>query len=114
MKRYIDVMTGELKDVKGYGVIQTQALGSCIALAAYNKENKYAALAHIMLPDYSPQKNKTEIFRYAGNAIDELEKKSKKIIVKKKKLYFLWLELGMCCSAKTILFARAISNQFLN
>ncbi|HPP88417.1 MAG TPA: chemotaxis protein CheD, partial [bacterium] len=87
-------MTGELKDVKGYGVIQTQALGSCIALAAYNKENKYAALAHIMLPDYSPQKNKTEIFRYAGNAIDELEKKIEENNCKKEETIFFMVGAG--------------------
>ena len=66
------VNTGEV----GYGGIETilnsGAIGSCVVITAFDSEKKTGAMAHIMLPEWSPSKNRLNASRYAANAIEEL------------------------------------------
>lgn len=71
MKDIQDVGTGEVKVASGSGVLRALAIGSCIAVAAYDAKRKIGAMAHIMLPGKAPDKfvDKT---KYAADAIAEM------------------------------------------
>lgn len=68
----IDVNTGEIKVSSKPVILRALALGSCVAVVAYDKINKIGGLAHVMLPGKSPNKEKIEKTKYAENAIDTL------------------------------------------
>lgn len=70
MKQEINVHTGEVRVSGNDAIIRTSALGSCVAVVAYDFFHKIGGLAHIMLPGRSP-KNQTgnNQLKYAENAI---------------------------------------------
>ncbi|MFA5119377.1 MAG: chemotaxis protein CheD [Candidatus Omnitrophota bacterium] len=72
MKFIIDVQTGEVKVGRRRVILESRAIGSCIAVIAFDALNMIGGLAHIMLPgkpafDYVSKKSK-----YAAHALDEL------------------------------------------
>ena len=71
-KQIIYAMTGEVKAGNKNTILKSSAIGSCIAITAYNKQNQIGALAHIMLPGKAPENRNIKKTRYASNAIDEL------------------------------------------
>ena len=72
MKR-IDVGIGQVKSAFEDGLLETHAIGSCIAITAYDGRLRHGAMTHIMLPGSAPEgKNADERMRYAGDAIDAL------------------------------------------
>jgi len=73
MKKIIDVQIGEV-EAGGAGVIlQSKAIGSCIAIVAYDAAKGIGAMAHIMLPGSAPaDKQPSEKTKYAANAIDAM------------------------------------------
>ncbi len=71
MKEIIDVNTGQVKLGRGEVILRSLAIGSCIAVAAYDSKAKIGAMAHIMLPGSAPGKS-SERTKYAANAIDEM------------------------------------------
>ena len=54
MKKVIDVQIGEVKAGRGKLMVQSKAIGSCIAIVAYDGTKNIGALAHIMLPGGAP------------------------------------------------------------
>lgn len=50
MRETIDVQTGEVKASRQNIVLCSKAIGSCIAVVAYDSAKKIGALAHVMLP----------------------------------------------------------------
>lgn len=66
----IDVDTGEIELSSEPVVLQSVALGSCIALAVYEQSSKIGGLAHIMLPGKSPSSKNNS--KYAEDAIEAL------------------------------------------
>jgi len=73
----VDVDTGEIRVSSEPVILQAIALGSCVALAAYERNLKIGGLAHIMLPGKSrSSKNNT---RYAEDAIQTLFESVKKL-----------------------------------
>lgn len=70
MKNIIDVQTGEVKAGSGEVIIKSDAIGSCIAIVAYDSRKKAGAIAHVMLPGVSPEKCTPPRTRYAADAID--------------------------------------------
>ncbi len=71
MRKIIDVQIGEVKVVRGKVILNSKAIGSCVAIAAYDRERKTGALAHVMLPGRAPQgKEGEEKTKYAADAID--------------------------------------------
>lgn len=70
MKETIDVKTGEVHSMRENGVLATAAIGSCIAVSAFDKKSRIGALAHVMLPGWAPT-GSPDPFRYAQNALDE-------------------------------------------
>ena len=73
MKKIIDVQIGEV-EAGGAGVIlQSKAIGSCIAIVAYDAAKGIGAMAHIMLPGSAPaDKEPCEKTKYAADAIDAM------------------------------------------
>ena len=74
MKKIINVNTGDVKAGKKI-ILKTIAIGSCIAIAAYDAEEKIGALAHVMLPGRSKKTLEPSMFKttkYARDAIDEI------------------------------------------
>lgn len=71
----IKVGMADLNIAKGQGVLKTTGLGSCVGLTLYDKRNKIAGLAHIMLPTSSiAREGQLNIAKYADTAIPELIK----------------------------------------
>jgi len=71
MRKIIDVQIGEVKAGQGKVILNSKAIGSCVAIAAYDRERKTGALAHVMLPGRAPQgKEGEEKTKYAADAID--------------------------------------------
>ena len=71
MREIIDVNTGQVKLGRGKVLLRSLAIGSCIAVAAYDSKAGMGAMAHIMLPGSAPEKF-SESTKYAANAIDEM------------------------------------------
>lgn len=66
----IDVDTGEIGVSLEGAVLQSIALGSCVALAVFEREREIGGMAHIMLPERSPKADGNT--KYAEDAIDAL------------------------------------------
>jgi len=71
MKDIIDVNTGQVISGRGNVILRSLAIGSCIAVAAYDFTAGIGAMAHIMLPGRAPE-NSNEKTRYAEDAIEEM------------------------------------------
>jgi len=72
MNDIISVATGEVKvGYRGHR-LTSNAIGSCIVVAAINLEKPMACLAHILLPGKAPSKEKHQTTKYAVDAIDRL------------------------------------------
>jgi len=71
MKEFVDVNTGEVVVCRGKFTLRALAMGSCIAVAAYDVTTRVAGMAHIMLPGCAPQRNLQKT-RYAANAIEQM------------------------------------------
>ena len=74
----IKVGIADLNIVLDPGAIMTIGLGSCIGIALYDKTNKVAGLAHIMLPDSTQFKNNASPMKFADLAIPMLIEKMEK------------------------------------
>ncbi len=51
------------------GLLTTIGLGSCVGIALYDKQNKIAGLAHIMLPSSKEIKNNENKAKFADTGI---------------------------------------------
>ena len=66
MKKVIDVQIGEVKAEQGKVILKSKAIGSCIAIAAYDAAKNIGALAHVMMPGSTPiNKELCEKTKYA-------------------------------------------------
>jgi len=73
MREIVDVNTGQVKIGIEKIVLRSLAIGSCVVIAAYDPKKRLGAMAHVMLPGYSPQKSDPgEKTKYAADAIDYL------------------------------------------
>ena len=72
MKEVIDISTGEVEVAGAGAILRSNAIGSCIVIAAYDSSKKVGAMAHIMLPGRAPKGAYDKRTRYAANAIDEM------------------------------------------
>jgi chemotaxis protein CheD len=66
-----DVNTGQVVVTRGAAMLQAVAIGSCIAVTAYDPKTKNAGMSHIMLPGPAP-KESSEKTKYAFNNIEHL------------------------------------------
>jgi len=72
MNTIIAVHTGEIKASKKDIIFKSSAIGSCIAIAAYDAKEKVGALAHTMLPGKAPAGERYQKKKYAADAIEEI------------------------------------------
>ena len=66
------VLTGEVKTGSNEEILKSSAIGSCIALVAYEPKLQIGGMAHIMLPGTAPENTKYDKTRYANNAVSDL------------------------------------------
>jgi chemotaxis protein CheD len=71
MNEIIDINTGQIAVRGGPCILRAMALGSCIAVAAYDSRARIAGMAHIMLPGGTPQRGENDT-RYAAYGIGAL------------------------------------------
>ncbi|MFC1676475.1 chemotaxis protein CheD [Planctomycetota bacterium] len=73
MENNIDVQIGEVRTCRGEAIMRTRAIGSCIAIAAYDPTQRIGSLAHAMLPGRASEKKESEQkTRYMANAIEAI------------------------------------------
>lgn len=72
MAKIIDVSIGQVKAGRKGSVLRSIAIGSCVAIAAYDSVKKVGGLAHVMLPGRAPEDSDGEKARYAADAIEEI------------------------------------------
>ena len=73
MERIVDVQIGQVKACKRNVMLQSKAIGSCIAIVAYDHRRNIGSLAHVMLPGRAPVgKEPDEKTKYAADAIDAI------------------------------------------
>ncbi len=63
---------GQLKVLKGRGILCAYGLGSCIGLFLYDRTARVGGLAHIMLPGEAPEGLSVFPYKYGDNAIDAM------------------------------------------
>jgi chemotaxis protein CheD len=68
----IDVNTGEVKVSSGQVILRALALGSCVAVVAYDRINKIGGIAHVMLPGKSSKAAENRGAKYAEDGIEFL------------------------------------------
>lgn len=66
------VEMAEFKIVHNPDTLVTSALGSCIGVALYDPELKIGGLAHIMLPDSSMARERSNPAKFADTAIEAM------------------------------------------
>jgi len=73
MTKIVDVQIGQVKADKGKVILQSKAIGSCVAIVAYDATKNIGALAHVMLPGKAPMgKKHRQKTRYTADAIDAM------------------------------------------
>jgi len=73
MGKNLDVQIGQVKTGSGKVILQSNAIGSCVAIAGYDAAKNIGALAHVMLPGKAPEDEKPgKKNRYAADAIDTI------------------------------------------
>lgn len=76
------VNTGEVGSGGIETILNSGAIGSCVVIIAFDPHVKVGAMAHVMLPGKSPEKNNSVSTRYAANAIEEMLSQLKRVDVK--------------------------------
>jgi len=70
MREVINVQIGQVRAGKGNIMLQSRAIGSCVAVVAYDAAKSTGAMAHVMLPGSAPpDKSPAEKTKYAADAI---------------------------------------------
>ena len=72
MADMIRVGMADLNICKAPDSITTLGLGSCVGIVLYDKRNKIAGLAHVMLPDSTQIRKNTNLAKFADTGIDQL------------------------------------------
>lgn len=86
MSQQIKVGMADYKVTKAPNTLITLGLGSCVGITLYDKVNKIAGLAHIMLPSSLEIKNNSNKAKFADTAIDEMLKEMLAIGAQKRNL----------------------------
>lgn len=80
------VNSGEVYCAGTDTLLNSGAIGSCVVITAFDPQKKIGAMAHVMLPGTSPDKNPQQKTRYARNAIEELIWQLKKLGISPEKI----------------------------
>lgn len=82
----IKVGMADLNIAKSPNFLTTLGLGSCVGITLYDKINKIAGLAHIMLPSSKEIKNNQNVAKFADTGIDELIRQMENLGASKSRL----------------------------
>ena len=78
MSQLVVVGISDYKIARGPDILVTYALGSCIGICLYDRDNKIGGLSHIMLPDSNMFSNQeVNRMKFADTAIEDLVQKMK-------------------------------------
>jgi len=88
MNEILDVFTGKVEISTSDIIIRVLALGSCIAVVAYDAKNRIGGIAHIMLLGEAPENKKQEENKYAENAVSNLLLQMQKAGADKERMEF--------------------------
>jgi chemotaxis protein CheD len=80
------VLAGLIKSGRSPEILQILGLGSCIGLCFYSKDEKFGAIAHIMLPSIKNARTPDLKGKYADSAVKELLNIFKKKKISKNKI----------------------------
>lgn len=83
----VRVKMADLNVAKSPEVLITSGLGSCIGVVLYDGQKQIGGMAHVMLPDSSSMRNKTNLAKYADTAMDMLLEKVLKLGASKHRLW---------------------------
>ena len=72
MKKTIKVGMADLKIGSENDILATLGLGSCVGIVIYDKKNKLAGMAHVMLPSSKEIRNNGNKAKFVDTAINEL------------------------------------------
>ena len=64
---------------KGEGVISTIGLGSCVAIAIYDKQTRVGGMAHVLLPSEGLSRDKDNRAKFPASAVPLLLEEMKKL-----------------------------------
>lgn len=64
---------------KGGGVLSTIGLGSCVAIAIYDKQARVGGMAHVLLPSEGLSRDKDNRAKFPGTAVPLLLEEMKKL-----------------------------------
>jgi chemotaxis protein CheD len=64
---------------RGEGVISTIGLGSCVAIAIYDKQARIGGMAHVLLPSEGLSRDKENRAKFPGTAVPLLLEEMKKL-----------------------------------
>ena len=64
---------------RGEGVISTIGLGSCVAIAIYDKLTRVGGMAHVLLPSEGLSRDKENRAKFPGSAVPLLLEEMKKL-----------------------------------
>ncbi|AZR72370.1 chemotaxis protein CheD [Anoxybacter fermentans] len=85
--KVIRVKMADLNVAQSPDMLITSGLGSCVGVVLYDEGKKIGGMAHVMLPDSSSMRNKTNLAKYADTAMDLLLEKLLKMGADKKRLW---------------------------
>jgi chemotaxis protein CheD len=68
----VEISTGEVKVGQGEIILNASALGSCIAVVAFDPIGRRGGMAHVMLPGKARQDGDPKPFRFVENGIEAL------------------------------------------
>lgn len=68
----IHVGMADMEVSKSPDILASLGIGSCVAVTLYDPYNKIGGFAHIMLPDITVVKNKTNRKKFANTACEDL------------------------------------------
>ena len=72
IKEIIYVDSGEVKSGGENTILKSNAIGSCVVIAAYDSKKKIGALAHAMVPGASSKRRTLHKTIYTADAIEEM------------------------------------------
>ncbi len=64
---------------KGAGVISTIGLGSCVAIAIYDRQTRVGGMAHVLLPSEGLSRDKDNRAKFPGTAVPLLLEEMRKL-----------------------------------
>lgn len=71
-KRMQYVNTGDVSSGGIETILNSGAIGSCVVVTAFDSIKNMGAMAHILLPEWSPSKDHVNATKYAANALNKL------------------------------------------